>query len=278
MPVSGKNNVRMPTIPTFLAGTTIPKVIHQTFPTRTLPEELAEHVLNLKKQNPEWQHILYDDADIERFITAEYGADMLAHYHRISPLYGAARADFFRYLLLYKCGGLYLDIKSGLTRPLDVALQPEDRFILSQWDVESVAGRERFGNHPEIRHPGGEFQQWQIISVAGHPFLREVIQNVVNNIATYNPWKQGTGGKGVYRVTGPIAYTTAIEPLTKHHPHRLVKDTDFGLIYSAIQSSHKPMFKGHYLTRTDPIVVQRGLGRVSGWTYDLARRAKRYIF
>lgn len=82
-------------------------------------------------------------------------------------------------------------------------------------------------------------------------------------------------GKGVYRVTGFIAYTKAIEPLMSQSPHRLVLDTEVGLIYSAIKSNHKKLFKGHYLTRTDPIIEQRGLSSLSGWRYDIARRVKR---
>jgi hypothetical protein len=200
---------------------------------------------------------------------------MLAVFDRIRPEYGAARADVFRYLLLYKRGGVYLDIKSGLTRPLDEILLPDDQALLSQWDTQGIAGRARFGKHPEINLPGGELQQWQIISAAGHPFLRAVIEDVLNNIASYNPWRHGTGGEGVYRVTGPIAYTKAIVPLMSQNPHRLVIDTEAGLIYSAIKSSHKKLFKGHYLRRTDSIIKQRGIALLSGWSYDMARRAKR---
>ena len=64
-----------------------------------------------------------DDADINEYIGRAYGERLLGEFNRISPSYGATRADFFRYLLLYREGGVYLDIKSSMERPLDEVLQ-----------------------------------------------------------------------------------------------------------------------------------------------------------
>ena len=86
-------------------GTVIPRVIHQTFMTKSLPAELQENVDNLKRLNPGWTHLLHDDDDIQAFILDNYGPGVLSYYERINPRYGAARADLFRYLLLYKSGG-----------------------------------------------------------------------------------------------------------------------------------------------------------------------------
>lgn len=272
--VDGMSKSRL-TVPIMTAGTTIPRILHQTYHSAILPDELARNVAYLKSQNPGWEHILYDDADIEQFIATEYGPEILAVFNSISPYYGAARADLFRYLLLYKRGGVYLDIKSGLVRPLDDFLLPDEQFLLSQWNTNN--GRDKFGKHKEISMPGGELQQWQIIAVSGHPFLYAVLKKVLDAITSYNPWKHGTGGNGVYRVTGPVAYTLAIEPLLKKYRHRIGLDTDFGLIYLAIEGDHRQLFKGHYLMRTDPVVRQHGLSRLSAWAYDLSRRTKRLI-
>jgi hypothetical protein len=111
--------------------------------------------------------------------------------------------------------------------------------------------------------------------VPGHPFLREVIAHVLANIDNYNPWRDGTGGRGVYRLCGPIAYTRTIVTMLKHYPHRIVRDCDVGLLYKAVSAPHKAMFKSHYLMRTDSIVYQTGAARVLGWSYSLARKIKR---
>ena len=115
-------------------GSAIPRFVHQTFSTKRLPPEIQTNIESIKGANPGWRYFLYDDSDISRFVDTEYGAAVLRRLESINPLYGAARADLFRYLLLYKKGGLYLDIKSAATRPLDEVLRPEDRYLLSTWD------------------------------------------------------------------------------------------------------------------------------------------------
>ena len=50
------------------------------------------------------------------FIFEHYGEDFLSIYQKAGTDYGAAHADFFRYLLFFKCGGVYLGCKSGLTK------------------------------------------------------------------------------------------------------------------------------------------------------------------
>jgi mannosyltransferase OCH1-like enzyme len=110
----------------------IPKIIHQTFSAqRDMPDFLAVNIAQLRQMNPGWEYRLYEDEDCARFIRENYDADIYRLYEAIHPDYGAARADFFRYLLLYREGGVYLDIKSGCARPLDDIVQESDEFLLS---------------------------------------------------------------------------------------------------------------------------------------------------
>ena len=238
-------------------GTGIPRIIHQTYFTKDLPNALGRNVAALRALNLDWDYRLYDDADIERFIADEYGAAVLARYRRISPDYGAARADLFRYLVVYRHGGVYLDIKSGADLPFDAVLRADDSFVLSQWDNVQGGTNENWAFHPELRDiAGGEFQQWVIIAAPGHPFLRAVIERVLDNIDHYNPYRDGVG-LNVIRVTGPITYTLAIAPLLDRHAHRQVANEHaLGLRYSVMgtTTSHHTHFRGHYSRRRTPIV------------------------
>ncbi|MGY0039768.1 glycosyltransferase family 32 protein [Pedobacter sp. NJ-S-72] len=86
----------------------IPKIIHQTFKTSKLPVITRWHIARFRKKNPEYSYEFYDDLRIEAFLLKEFDEDMLSLYKRINI--GAAKADFFRYAVLYKKGGVYLDI------------------------------------------------------------------------------------------------------------------------------------------------------------------------
>ena len=241
----------------FSSEARIPKIIHQTYGTAALPIGLEQNVAAIKMQNPGWEHRLYDDADIERYIACQYGARFLTLYQRISPQYGAARADLCRYLLMYRHGGIYLDIKSRFNRPIDDVLKGTEIFVASRWS-NHVGGRyEGYGLKSELSHlPRGELQQWHIITVPGHPFLRAVIHTVLRAIETYRPWRDGVGKAGVLRLTGPIQYTLAIEPLLDRHPCTIIADeSQIGLDYSIVSGDrHHSLFPAHYTTSETPIV------------------------
>jgi mannosyltransferase OCH1-like enzyme len=248
-------------LPCFEEAARIPKMIHQTYPSRILPEEVEENIAALKTKNPGWEYRLYDDDDIERFIGTNYGEDVLGYYHRINPCYGVARADFFRYLLMYRQGGVYLDIKSTASQPLDEVVLPDDRLILSHWSEDFPY----YGRHREFKHQidGGEFQQWHIICAPGHTYLRQVIQFVMRNIDCYVRAIHGTGHLGVWRVAGPIAYTMAILPLLPTNKHRIVAShKDIGLVYSYYKGDHRNLFKANYRHITEPVVPANTRGNV----------------
>jgi mannosyltransferase OCH1-like enzyme len=219
---------------------------------------LKESIKRLRTLNPRWQHRLYDDADIRGFISQNFSAETLRYYKRINPVYGPAKADFFRYLLMYKVGGVYLDVKSSLSRPLDEAITG-DEYLLSHWSNNKLGQRyEGYGLHPGLG-PDGELQQWHIVAPPGHPYLEAVIARVMRNIDEYDPFMHGTGKLGVLRVTGPIAYTNAIEPIRQDHPHRMVDIEQLGFIYSVTGGSahdprHELLFPNHYRGSLEPIV------------------------
>jgi hypothetical protein len=267
-------------LPFVAAGSTIPRLIHQTFKSHELPLELQRNVDQIKLLNPGWMHRIYDDADIAAFIRENYGQTVFDYYQRINPRYGAARADLFRYLLLYQRGGVYLDIKSTMTRPLDDVLQADDRYLLSQWQNGKDQEHQGWGVARELNHvPGGEFQQWHIVAAPGHPFLRAVIEKVINNIDRYNPWLHGTGSSGVFRVTGPVAYTLAIVPLLEKQPHRLTAGSELGFEYTIFKTtSHRPMFASHYAKQTESVIQMQGLAGLSAAIYNLTKQGKRYLW
>ena len=236
----------------------IPKILHQTYSTRQIPQPLSDNISKIKKLNPDWEYRFYDDTDIVRFIKENYDSKILKIFLRINPKYGAARADLFRYLLMYVCGGVYLDIKGSLAKPLNSVIRTDDEFLLSRWHDKNDEQHKGWGVHDEPDHERfEEFQQWYIVAAPGHPFLKAVIQNVLRNIETYNPAFHGVGKPGVLRVTGPVAYTLAIQPILKLHPHRFVfSKSELGFEYSIFKSSdgHNNMFKVHYSDLQESVV------------------------
>ena len=173
----------------------------------------------------------------------------------INDSYGPAKADLFRYLILYKNGGVYLDIKSGCNKPLNQLIKNDDEFLLYYWDKENT--KSRIGNE------NGEIPQWYIISKPGHAFLKKIIENVCKNILNYDISKHGYGKQMVLKMTGPDIFTLSIEECMKNDDkikYRFVKIFNY-LIYNNIKipnkkfdiMSHQNEFKNHYSTLKTPL-------------------------
>jgi len=227
----------------------ISRNIIQTVPDKTdISTVIKKNMIMLKKNNPTWKYSLYDDKEILSFIETNY-PKLLSSYLKINPDYGPARADFFRYLIIFHFGGVYLDSKSGTTKPLDDIILPTDTFVY-----------QLTGN---IMHPadinyfdGKEIEQWYIASSSGNPIIKNVITTMVNNIN--NPKFLDYSGKlGVLRLTGPIMFTNSIAPLLSRYPNRRVIQGDdfiynnvgyFSFNYKSYSS------KSHYSTLTIPIL------------------------
>ena len=183
---------------------------------------LRKNAERIRQLNPDWTYTLFDDADIENYISTHYGKHFLAFYHRIGPRYGAAKADFFRYLVIFQEGGVYLDIKSTVDIPLSEVFQPDDACLLSYWNNLPGQGHEGFGHYPGLPEEieRGEIIQWYLAAAAGHPLLRKVIAQMLSNIDHYNPYVNSVGWLGTVSTTGPIMYTVTLWNALREAPER----------------------------------------------------------
>jgi mannosyltransferase OCH1-like enzyme len=246
----------------------IPKCIYQSDSSSDLPQEILKNINKIKALNKNWEYRFFDDVQVAEFIRSNYDQNVVDLFERINPLYGAARADLFRYLLIYKLGGVWLDIKSSVNASLDEVIRADDTIIFSQW--ESRIG-EAYQGMPQIdpllrKIAGGELQQWHIIAEPRNPFIKAVINRVMHNIANYSQDAYGVGRLGVLRVTGPSAYTMAIGPILKKFPYRMadsnrVLKLDYSFYLKDAQkpstgmSAHKNMQKNHYSKLSVPVVL-----------------------
>jgi mannosyltransferase OCH1-like enzyme len=87
----------------------IPLNIFQTWHTKDLPNLMRLNVEYIKKLNPCFNYRLFDDQDCYNFIKDNFDKPILDAFNSLVP--GAYKADLWRYCILYKLGGIYLDIK-----------------------------------------------------------------------------------------------------------------------------------------------------------------------
>lgn len=210
----------------------------------------------LKEANPDWEYIYWSEKDRLDFIYEYYGWRILKYYLSINPRYGAARADFFRYLCIYQCGGVYLDMKSSCVNPLNSAINENDNFILSQWDSKYDEKYNGWGRGIDINHiPGGEFCQWFIICTHGHPLMKRVIENIIFNIINYDEDIHGVGREATFRITGPYAYTRAISSSFDTFNLKIIDWKHIGLEYTILDKHDDHVGKTRYSNQKSPLIL-----------------------
>ena len=90
--------------------TVIPLHIYQVWhDLKEMPPSVKESTSMIKEQNPEFEHHLYDENMCRSFIKDNFSKRILHAYDSIVP--HAIKADLWRYCILYKKGGIYLDSK-----------------------------------------------------------------------------------------------------------------------------------------------------------------------
>ena len=140
----------------------IPKIIFQTWKTRILPPEVDALRQKMATMNPEYTMMLYDDEDIDMFIKMHFEEHVYSIFRKLNV--GAAKADFWRYCILYICGGVYLDMDSEITKPLDELIEDGDQCIITR------------ESNPYI------FNNWLMIFEKGHPIMKATIDRCCYNI------------------------------------------------------------------------------------------------
>ena len=106
----------------------IPKCIYQTYSNNNY-HNISHYnsVKNLLEFNPDYDYYFYNDIDCRKFIFDNYNDEILNSYDTLYPV--AYKADLFRYLLIYKYGGIYLDNKYIVRTSFDSIINEEDNNI-----------------------------------------------------------------------------------------------------------------------------------------------------
>ena len=92
----------------------IPLIIFQTYHDKSKVPQMVYD--NIRKYAPEYKHYIYDDNESINFLSYYFKPAVLNTFNNLKL--GAHKADLLRYCLIYIFGGVYLDIKIELIKPL----------------------------------------------------------------------------------------------------------------------------------------------------------------
>lgn len=195
----------------------IPKIIHQTWKTKTIPHEFQEFQQTWIDAHPDWEYRLWTDADLEKFVHD--------NYNYLYPLYRSyrwpvQRVDVARYLIMEKIGGLYVDLDFECIRPFDPFMESY-QVVLGQ--EPTVQARQVY-KRPEVicnallgsvpNHPLWEAVRKELPYTSDLPILHSTGPGFFDKIA--RPFTE-EGQYGVY-LAKPDVFYPKVAPRFPQHP------------------------------------------------------------
>ena len=217
-----------------------------------IPCEIIDNINFIKDKNPDWKYYLITDKNINTWLTEINDEKFVKIYNDISYSYPAAKSDLLRYILMKYYGGVYLDIKSRCTSPLNDIIEP--KIMLFKWCVICTSILNICSGPRRTRKYLNELVQWVLIYPKGHFFIDTVLNNIEKK---YNEYKKNKNLKqDIFDFTGPDVYTDSIMPLINDKNSILYPsfvDKDF--VYTILRYNHKCYSKSKHYSKVKGKII-----------------------
>jgi len=159
----------------------VPLVIYESWHSHDIPEGMVDNINNLLKVNPEFDYYLFSDEDCANFIESNFDREVLEAFHMLKP--GAFKSDLWRYCVLYKKGGVYLDIKYYSVQPLIDLIDENQTVFVKDTGLAST--------------DGGCFYNGFMISPPNNEIFKKCIDDIVKSC------KSQLYRRNMFDITGP---------------------------------------------------------------------------
>ena len=144
----------------------IPRIIHQTWKTKHVPIHWNQTVDSVRQLNAEqFEYHLWTNDDMHAFVRKE--EPYLYEHTFLKYRLDIQRVDAFRYIVLHRLGGLYIDMDNGASQSFDSLLS-----ILESLDKESI----HLAAFPRTKPIG--ISNGFMISTKGHPFFKILVSRL----------------------------------------------------------------------------------------------------
>lgn len=204
-------------------GSVVPRTIFQTWRSKTaLPQDVEPYVARLRHfcNHHGFEHVLVNDEEMTSFVRASFPG-YLPVYESLETV--VERTDLWRYLILLRHGGFYLDLDCEITEAFVRVTDHLDKPLV-QVECDKWLDWARGVCHlPQIG-------QFFLGFPAGSPILEEVVAEVVRRLE-HRPYRRLGRYQEILFTTGPGAFGEVVcrhrarvhffrvNQLVVHHTH-----------------------------------------------------------
>ncbi|KAG8531907.1 uncharacterized protein KY384_003543 [Bacidia gigantensis] len=152
--------------------TTVPKLIHQSWSDTRLPEKFRHWSYTCRAQHPDWEWVLWTDADNLRLVE-KYAPWFLDTYNALTV--EIERVDAARNIYMHVFGGLYLDLDVECLRPTSA--------LLSTFGPSTPTRTAYVGRMGTINESVHSIPNAWMMSTPAHPFWLLPLEYIADTLA-----------------------------------------------------------------------------------------------
>ena len=120
-------------------NTILPLNVYTCWHTKNLPPKMSENYKSLVLANPELKFSLFDESDCREFIDRYFDKSVLHAYDTLIP--SSYKSDLWRFCVLHKCGGIYMDIKYKCASGFKlIELCEKEHFVMERNNIDWEPG------------------------------------------------------------------------------------------------------------------------------------------
>ena len=201
-------------------GRKIPNQIFQTWKSSLFNVEHANLLREFRARNFGISFNFYDDQDINHYMEEYWGQHEIFKVFKNTKV-GAAKADIWRYCILFDKGGFYLDIDSlFLFKLIDI---PKNFYELVAFEgnlLERELHCSKYRHFEDminwslsleglLKHPKNIVLNWGMCFSKNHPILENCIEFISKNASFFKGVTQPCMHNAVLHFSGPLVLTFA---------------------------------------------------------------------
>ena len=236
----------------------IPGVLHQTSPNLLLHPAHHEAVLSFRAKNPGLEFRVWDDKDINAYMTSRWGTHPIYNVFA-GAKFGQMRADIFRYCVVFDTGGFYLDINKSIEISLAELVDGSSEGLIS-FEKNMLVSFPSVKAASRLLRPHNVVLQWCFGFVPGHPILEYTLDRIVQIAPFFSGVEFNRALHAVVSFTGPGSFTWAVHKfLEENEPTALQQvQPDFSnLGLTRLPKSEEAFSGNHYGSIKNTEVLNR---------------------
>lgn len=235
----------------------IPLVVYQAWQDDKVGRTHKLAIEEMHDRNPEFDFVLATNEFQFDFMNTNFAGDDILRVFNGSQN-GVMSADIFRYCILHKFGGIYLDYSKQLHNPLKNYLQGSETCVLSH-ERNLIPPQYDFRGMNDDVLADHLFVQWCLMFAPKHVIIERMISNIVKNAWKYDGQVQSDVKGSLLAFTSSHMWTrTVCEMLPKLESSDFtILEPDYGeSIFPLIVGSYaRYLFRRHYSNSVDSLIL-----------------------